>query len=175
MDHEALIAQLVEEFPDGWALSTSAASLPAVLALCPPGVAVAAWMRGERPTRSYRPLAAWEPVIYFGGRLYMSPLQERRLDALSYRQGSRLTDPNRVIGAKPAAFCYWMFDLLGALPGDEFVDLFAGSGGVARAWSVIEAQAVAGSSSDASRGGDDRLIDPSLEYSATDGPSALAI
>jgi hypothetical protein len=24
-----------------------------------------------------------------------------------------------VIGAKPAAFCWWVFDLLGALPGDE--------------------------------------------------------
>ena len=114
-------------------------------------------------------------MIYSGGRLYMSPLQERRLDALSYRQGSRLTDPNRVIGAKPAAFCYWMFDLLGALPGDEVVDLFAGSGGVARAWSVIEGQAVASSSSDASRGdgGADAsrppatTTDMSLEYSAT--------
>lgn len=28
----------------------------------------------------------------------------------------------------------WVFDLLGALPGDEFVDVFPGSGGVGRAW-----------------------------------------
>lgn len=29
-----------------------------------------------------------------------------------------------MIGAKPAEFCWWLFDLLGALPGDELVDLF---------------------------------------------------
>ena len=34
------------------------------------------------------------------------------------------------MGAKPAAFCWWVFDLLGALPGDELVDLFPGSGGI---------------------------------------------
>ena len=38
------------------------------------------------------------------------------------------------MGAKPAAFCWWLFDLLGALPGDELVDLFPGSGGIGRAW-----------------------------------------
>jgi hypothetical protein len=40
VDHAALIARLSTY--DGWALSTSAAALPAVLALCPPGVRVAA-------------------------------------------------------------------------------------------------------------------------------------
>jgi hypothetical protein len=39
-----------------------------------------------------------------------------------------------VIGAKPAAFCGWLFDLLGAQPIDTFDDLFPGSGGVSRAW-----------------------------------------
>lgn len=58
----------------------------------------------------------------------------RRVDVLTYRPGARRTDPDRVIGAKPAAFCRWMFDLLGAEPQDEFTDLFAGSGGVMRAW-----------------------------------------
>ena len=67
VDHAALIRRLGPY--DGWALSTSAAALPAVLALCPPGVRVAAWHRGERPTASSRPLNAWEPVIYHGGRL----------------------------------------------------------------------------------------------------------
>lgn len=58
----------------------------------------------------------------------------RRVDVLTYRPGARTTDPDRVVGAKPAAFCRWMFDLLGAQPQDEFADLFAGSGGVMRAW-----------------------------------------
>ncbi|PKQ20170.1 MAG: hypothetical protein CVT66_06200 [Actinobacteria bacterium HGW-Actinobacteria-6] len=60
----------------------------------------------------------------------------RRIDSLVYRPGVRTTDPNRVIGAKPAVFIRWVFDLLGALPGDELVDVFPGSGGVGRAWEL---------------------------------------
>lgn len=48
VDHRLLIESLVNEFPDGWALSTSAESLRDVLLLCPPDVRVAAWVRGER-------------------------------------------------------------------------------------------------------------------------------
>ncbi|MCK2031251.1 hypothetical protein [Microbacterium galbinum] len=61
----------------------------------------------------------------------------RRVDVLTYRPGVRSTDPGRVIGAKPAVFCRWMFDLLGAEPQDDFTDLFAGSGGVMRAWAAF--------------------------------------
>lgn len=137
VDHVALVERLVEEFPDGWALSTSAAALRDVLASCPPGVRVAAWLRGERPTASYGPLNAWEPVIYCGGRAYLSSIDARRVDALAHVARARTTDPHRVVGAKPGAFCWWLFDLLGALPGDEMVDLFPGSGGVARAWAYL--------------------------------------
>jgi hypothetical protein len=49
------------------------------------------------------------------------------------------TLPGRVIGAKPAAFCRWLFDLLGALPGDHFEDLFPGSSAVTRAWTAYTA------------------------------------
>lgn len=58
------------------------------------------------------------------------------MDALVHVSHPRLTDPARVIGAKPATFARWMFDLLGALPGDELDDLFPGSGGIGRAWQV---------------------------------------
>lgn len=44
------------------------------------------------------------------------------------------TLPGRVIGAKPAAFARWIFQLLGAAPGDTFDDLFPGSGAIGRAW-----------------------------------------
>jgi hypothetical protein len=158
VDHAALVASLAADY-DGWALSTSADALPAVLASCPPGVRVAAWHRGERPTRSRGPLNGWEPVLYAGGRLRVvsagghdasrattvtrsqdtddaSRMPDRRVDSLVYRPGARTTDPGRVIGAKPAVFIRWVFDLLGALPGDEFVDVFPSSGGVARAWDL---------------------------------------
>lgn len=132
VDHAALVAQLERECPDGWALSTSAAALRDVLPLCPTSARVAVWVRGERHTRSAGPQNAWEPVIYLGGR---ARVDAERVDVLQHVARPRLTDTRRVVGSKPAAFCYWLFDLLGAAPGDDFVDLFPGSGGVARAWS----------------------------------------
>lgn len=137
VDHRRLVEQLATGGFDGWALSTSAAALPDVLALCPAGVRVAAWVRGERPTVAYEALSAWEPVIYFGARRILTPVSDRRTDALVYAARARLTDPDRVTGAKPAEFCWWLFDLLGMRPGDELVDLFPGSGGVSRAWSLV--------------------------------------
>jgi hypothetical protein len=84
----------------------------------PPVVPVAAWLRAERPTLSDRPLSTSEPVVYRGGRAHPSPVDPRRLDALVHAARVRTTDPRQVIGAKPAAFCWWVFDLFGALPGD---------------------------------------------------------
>jgi hypothetical protein len=75
-------------------------------------------------------------VVYLGGRAHPSSPAERRLDALVHVARIRTTDPRWCTGAKPAAFCWWLFDLLGALPGDDLVDLFPGSGGVARAWGL---------------------------------------
>jgi hypothetical protein len=139
VDHAALIRRL--QGYDGWALSTSTAALPAVLALCPPGVRVAAWHRGERPTASRWPLNAWEPVIYAGGRPDPSRLSAtdatRRVDSLVHGVSAMTTLPGRVVGAKPAAFCRWIFDLLGAHPCDTLDDLFPGSGAVTRAWAIF--------------------------------------
>lgn len=141
VDHPALIDRLVADYPDGWALSTSSRSLPRLLKLdtCPDDVHIAAWHRGERPTRSSLPLQAWEPVIYRGGRQQPPPIGDgpsTRTDSLVYIARARLTDPHRVTGAKPAEFLWWLFDLLGALPGDELDDLYPGSGGVSRAWAI---------------------------------------
>lgn len=136
VDHAELIRRLGTY--DGWALSTSAAALPAVLALCPPGVRVAAWHRGERPTRSAWPLSAWEPVIYHGGRqLTRDAGEPRRVDSIVCGVAAVTTLPGRVIGAKPAAVCRWIFGLLGAEPGDSLDDLFPGSGAVGRAWAAF--------------------------------------
>lgn len=130
VDHAALIRRLADEY-DGWALSTSAAALPMVLAMCPPGVRVASWHRGPRLTPSRWPLHAWEPVIYHGGRPVYGPI---RTDSLVCGVSPLTTLPSRVIGAKPAEFCRWVFELLGADAGDTLDDLFPGSGVVGRAW-----------------------------------------
>jgi hypothetical protein len=70
----------------------------------------------------------------------------------------RLTDPARVVGAKPAAFAGWLFELLGALPGDQLDDLFPGSGGIARAWALYASRGSArGVAEDV---GDESRLDP---------------
>lgn len=150
VDHLELVSRL--QGYDGWALSTSSAALPAVLAYCGElelEVRVAAWVRGERSNKSRWPLSAWEPVVYSGGRRMVS--RSPGVDALVYGSRPRLTDPGRVIGMKPAAFAWWLFDLLGALPGDELDDLFPGSGGIGRAWRLYE-HASRSAAADASRG-----------------------
>jgi hypothetical protein len=150
VDHAALIRRLSTY--DGWALSTSAAALPAVLGLCPPGVRVAAWHRGNALPPAGSPLNAWEPVIYDGGRpADPSFLQERRVDSLVHGVSPLTTLPGRVTGTKPAAFCRWIFTLLGAGPGDTLDDLFPGSGTVARAWAAFTSADASRTDHDASR------------------------
>jgi hypothetical protein len=145
VDHGDLFRRLSTY--DGWALSTSARALPAVLALAVAQdlpVRVAAWIRGPRPHATARhALNAWEPVVYSPASRDMSrvqgPLQARRVDVLVHGVSPMVTLPSRVIGAKPAAFCRWMFDLIGACPGDTLDDLFPGSGIVGKSWAFFTA------------------------------------
>jgi hypothetical protein len=131
VDHAGLIARLEDTY-QGWALSTSAEALPQVLALCPPGVRIAAWHRGPRVHRAAWPLNAWEPVIYRGGR--QLPEDRVRTDSIVCGAIPARTLPDRVVGMKPPEVCRWIFELLGAGPGDTLDDLFPGSGAVTRAW-----------------------------------------
>jgi hypothetical protein len=138
VDHAELLSRLATY--DGWALSTSAAALPQVLAEAVAqdlSVRVGAWIRGARPHATARfPVSAWEPVIYVPvpSRVAGEP---RRVDAIAHGVSVLRTLPSRVIGAKPAAFCRWIFDLVGATPDDELDDLFPGSGIVGRTWALF--------------------------------------
>lgn len=129
--HAALIERLHYEFPEGWALSLHTPSLEDMLRLCrmivgPNQVRVGGWFK---PFASFKPNVnpayCWEPVIWRGGR-----------DVPTVRDyvEANITLQRGTSGAKPAAFCYWLFELLGAKAGDEFHDLFPGSGAVTRAW-----------------------------------------
>lgn len=135
VDHFELIAQLEREFPDGWALSTSAAALREILPMCPASTRVCAWRRRARPTRSRRPLSAWEPLLVHGGRQLATDRPQEIVDALDYR-GRYNAFPGALVGMKPPEFATWMFQQLGAQAGDELVDLFPGSGAVTRAWEL---------------------------------------
>jgi hypothetical protein len=133
VDHRALVELLAVVGPDGWALSTSATALQQVLAPCPPGVRVCSWHRGVRPTRSKRPISAWEPLIVSGGRELPTDRPQQIRDALAYG-GRYRRYPGAMVGMKPPQFAAWMFAQLGARPGDQLVDLYPGSGAVGEAW-----------------------------------------
>lgn len=130
VDHPALIQQLAERCPDGWALSTGSDTLDDVLRACPRGVRIASWHRQGRPSLEVQ--RAWEPVLICGGRRR----PDRSVsDALVAPVTARWGQP----GAKPPAFYRWIFDLLGLLPGDAFWEPFPGSGAGLRAWAAFQA------------------------------------
>ena len=145
--HQSLIRQLVGDFPNGWCLCLSAPSLRLILPMCPEDARVGAWVKPFCAfKKNVRPCFAWEPVIFWRGRNpsngYKHPPPKK---------GSKQTTPKDYLmddapaiaepitlkrgftGAKPEAFCFWVFSLLGLQADDELVDLFPGSGAVTRA------------------------------------------
>jgi hypothetical protein len=132
VDHGVLIKRLCDEFPDGWALSTTSVALRDVLPLCPSDARIGSW---TKPFASFKPginpAYCWEPVIFRGGRKRTRNEQTVR-DFVS----AGITLRRGIVGAKPEIFCFWIFEILGLAPDDELVDLFPGSGAVSRAWEV---------------------------------------
>lgn len=132
--HAKLVSQLLTEFPDGWALSASSPSLSRLLPMMPEGVRIAAWCKSFCAfKRGVRPAYAWEPVIFYRGRNPSAGHPHPPPD----RGGQQTTPKDFLVepitlkkgltGAKPQAFCSWVLDLLGVLPGDEVHDLFPGT------------------------------------------------
>jgi len=138
VDHAELIDRLERDF-DGWALSTSSTALQDVLSLCPPGLRVMAWVKPFAAfKRNVKVAYAWEPVIVRAAR----PAEPNRIDGLVMRDwiAEGITMRRGLTGAKPERVCWWLFEVLGLQPGDEFTDLFPGSGAVSRAHESWERQ-----------------------------------
>jgi hypothetical protein len=138
VNHHELVARLWTEFPDGWALSASSPSLEEVLGICrlvcgPNQVRVAAWVK---PFASFKPgvnpAYVWEPVVWRGGRQPRLRTEATVRDWVS----ANITLKKGLSGAKPVAFCEWLFDLLGLHHGDELVDLYPGTGIVSTCWAA---------------------------------------
>lgn len=153
VDHAELVAGLERDYPDGWALSTSVPALADVLAFCPPagrskgggsvragtGVRVCSWIRKPMPMPPARVMWTWEPLIV------RAPHWRQRHSGDFVADWLRATPPTgflggQIIGQKPTAFVHWLFDLLGARPGDELVDIFPGSGAVGATWAALTQQ-----------------------------------
>ena len=138
VDHGALIASLSAAGYAGWALSTSSRALRDVLPLCPPGARVCAWVKPIGvPSATYGLHSTWEPLIVVGGRKCRPGIRDW-LSAMPARLGG-----SDLIGRKPIAFCAFLFDALGMVPGDLLDDLFPGSGIVARAWAELSSRSLA--------------------------------
>jgi hypothetical protein len=140
VDHKKLIEDLQFGKPhyDAWALSCSVPSLGILLdhylikdSYNNGVIRVAAWVK---PFASFKPNVnpayAWEPVIFkpAHGRF------NRELPTVRDWVSANITIKKGLVGAKPTAFCYWLFQLLGARNDDEFHDLYPGTGIVSKCW-----------------------------------------
>lgn len=146
VDHVELIARLESDF-DGWVLHTAAT--PSTIALLAPLVEPtgARWMAWLKPFAAFKrnvPVAyAWEPVIVKAAR---KPVVSKRLVYRDFIETPAVRESiamkRGLTGAKPEAVCHWAFEMLGARPDDDLVDLFPGTGAVTRAWATWQGKFV---------------------------------
>jgi len=129
VDHAALIQRLDSEYA-AWALSASSPSLRYLLPLCPEDVRIFAWVK---PFAIFKPNVrvayAWEPIIVRGWRK-----GDRTMPTVRDWCAENITLKRGLCGVKPEKVCHWLFDAIGIEAGDEFTDLFIGSGAVTIAW-----------------------------------------
>jgi hypothetical protein len=129
VDHGDLMQMLDRDF-ESWALSTASVTLAEVLRLAPAGVRIAAWVKSFASFKpGVNPAYAWEPVLF-----KTANRSDRTAPTVPDFVSCPITLKRGLVGAKPEGFCFWLFDLLGAHPDDEFHDLYPGSGAVQRAW-----------------------------------------
>lgn len=126
-EHRDLIARLREEFPDGWALSCNPADLWWILE-GQSDVRLCAWTKTFHQIRPTSIQYAWEPVLVHGGR-YLKNRKPMVRDWLA----CPIAMKKGLVGAKPDKFNDWILQLLGFQAGDELIDLFPGTNGMAEA------------------------------------------
>jgi hypothetical protein len=126
VNHIELINKL--QTYDGWALSTSRKALRDILPLCPREAIICPWVKTHHQPISIGPGNIHEYVIVVPAR-YRKPGPADAFVGSVARGGD-----SKLMGRKPLKFINWLFEILGAAPGDMFDDLFPGSGVVSRAW-----------------------------------------
>ena len=134
VNHKVLIQTMCREY-DGWALSCSSPSLKEILSYCPKDIRVAAWVKPFCVFKpNVNPAYAWEPVVFWRPRR-RSRKEETVRDWLS----ENITLKKGLCGAKPEAFCIWIFRLLGLDENDTLEDLFPGTGIVGHMYNKYKA------------------------------------
>ena len=130
VDHSALLRRIRDEF-DGFVLHSSSPAMPTIVPLLGDGVRCMAWVKGFAAFKRNVSVAyAWEPVYVKAAR---KPVVSKRIVMRDWVECS-ITLKRGLTGAKPEKVCWWAFEMVGARPDDELVDLFPGTGAVTRAW-----------------------------------------
>ncbi len=130
VDHANLLLQLDTQF-DGFVLHTASTTLREVLQNVPRSARIMSWVKSFASfKKNVMPAYAWEPVIVKAAR---KPVFNRRIVMRDWIE-CPMTMRRGLTGAKPEKVCHWAFEMVGAHPDDELVDLFPGTGAVTRAW-----------------------------------------
>jgi len=128
--HRELLFNLEREY-DGYIMHMSVPTLAGLELGAYPDARLCAWVK---PFASFKPNQtvgyAWEPVL-------IKPLRPARVVGASEVMRDWISErmaQKGFTGGKPERVCHWAFDVAGLEPNDELIDLFVGSGAVARAW-----------------------------------------
>jgi len=137
VNHLDLTKTLCTEY-DGWALSLHSPSLPMITNMLElegfhaldGDYRIGAWVK---PFCSFKkhvnPAYAWEPIIFRcarSGAMDKDTVRDWVAESITLKRG--------MVGVKPRAVAWWLFELLGADPMDEFIDMYPGTGAVTLAW-----------------------------------------
>ena len=140
VDHEALIARLEADYPDGWALSASSPSLRYLLPLCPEAVRTMVWIKPFGAyKRNVRVAYVWELVIVRPARRLDGAVPTRDFmlsgpDDESEVFAESITMRKGFSGSKPERLCFWLFNVMGLRACGRLDDLFPGTRAVSDAW-----------------------------------------
>ncbi len=126
--HVDLLTRLIDEYPDGWALSCNPRDLAWLLPVVPHDTRVAAWCKTWHQIRPTTVQFAWEPVIFRGGRK-----DPKRTPMVRDWFACAVTRQRGLKGAKPTEFNQWVCDLLNYRSAEDTLDdLFPGTAGMSR-------------------------------------------
>lgn len=124
--HLDLVKRLLDEYPDGWALSCNPANLNWMLV--DEEIRVCAWTKTFHQIRPTTVQFAWEPVLLYRGRK-----DHKRKPMVRDWISGVATKRKGLPGAKPDYFNDWILSLLNYQDGDVIDDLFPGTNGMAEA------------------------------------------
>jgi hypothetical protein len=129
-----LIARLENDY-DGFALSCNSVDLKILLPMFKTKIRIGAWVKPWAAIKkNVWPVYAWEPVIF---RTPKRKIIKHKMILDWIQQCPNMTKNSKIIGKKPMAFSFWIFEILRADPSDDFTDLYHGSGAVKEAWKLF--------------------------------------